>query len=282
MAASILLIAQELFQSPFCRRMSDNAIWTTLLHSEYCVRQLHSFARRNQEGHRSRNLDKVCNLLSTFIASPGYINKRMEDAMICASLHLHPKWFEIKRKLLSGQRRQIRPYYSRLPVKDDTTYSTHPSGKAFGDIRAYVYIVEWQKRAMSYIQLIFWRLNKINANDIESYLRRTARFKCGNDLVDIRTAHMIHGPCGSVFNMDSTCIKERRCSKRYPRHFLRYTQTGTDGYPFYCCLEPADGGITLKIGNSHVDNRWIVPYRLFFLKYSTPTSTSNIVIQLRL
>ncbi|GFQ65014.1 ATP-dependent DNA helicase [Trichonephila clavata] len=55
-----------------------------------------------------------------------------------------------------------------------------------------------------------------------------------------------------------------RCTKRYPRDFLKETQTGRDGYPLYRSRRPEDGGFSTVINIRHsevvVDNRWIVPY----------------------
>ncbi|GFQ92396.1 ATP-dependent DNA helicase [Trichonephila clavata] len=74
---------------------------------------------------------------------------------------------------------------------------------------------------------------------------------------------MVHGPCG-VINPFSPCMKIGRCTKRYPRDFLKETQTGRDGYPLYRRRRPEDGGFPTVINVRHsevvVDNRWIFPY----------------------
>ncbi|GBM03504.1 hypothetical protein AVEN_95400-1 [Araneus ventricosus] len=57
---------------------------------------------------------------------------------------------------------------------------------------------------------------------------------------------MIHCPCGSI-NPLPPCMKEGKCTKRYPRIFLKDTQTGHDGYPLYRRRKPEDGGyVTTK------------------------------------
>lgn len=74
---------------------------------------------------------------------------------------------------------------------------------------------------------------------------------------------MIHGPCG-VMNPNSPCMKDKKCSTRYPREFIQKTQTGLDGYPLYRRRNPDDGGQTitkvLRNIRMDIDNRWIVPY----------------------
>ncbi|GFX67501.1 uncharacterized protein LOC104236095 [Trichonephila clavipes] len=74
---------------------------------------------------------------------------------------------------------------------------------------------------------------------------------------------MIHGPCGA-FNNNSSCMSDRKCTKRYPRKLVSDTITGNDGYPLYRRRSVEDGGkfVVLKVRNIdiEVDNRWIVPY----------------------
>ena len=44
--------------------------------------------------------------------------------------------------------------------------------------------------------------------------------------------HMIHGPYG-VQNPRSSCMKNGRCKKGYPKPFLPKTYQGNDSYPVY-------------------------------------------------
>lgn len=44
-----------------------------------------------------------------------------------------------------------------------------------------------------------------------------------------------------------SCMKEGKCTKRYPRHFLNETQTGEVDYPKYRRRSPEHGGFTAKI-----------------------------------
>ena len=50
-----------------------------------------------------------------------------------------------------------------------------------------------------------------------------------NPLYNIVLAHMIHGPCGSL-NRASPCMVDGKCSKKYPRAFVKKTTADTDGY----------------------------------------------------
>ncbi|GFS49746.1 uncharacterized protein TNCV_4344431 [Trichonephila clavipes] len=76
---------------------------------------------------------------------------------------------------------------------------------------------------------------------------------------------MINGPCGAL-NPSSSCMKEGKCTKKYPRGLLKDTKTNDKGYPLYRRRAPEDGGHTLAqktrggIQEILVDNSWIVPY----------------------
>ena len=95
------------------------------------------------------------------------------------------------------------------------------------------------------------------------------------DVFDVVTRHMIHGPCG-LLNTSSPCVKEGKCSKRFPKKFTALTVTENDGNPQYRLRSIEDGGksVTIRIRSrvstaessevvyesSDVNNRWIVPY----------------------
>ena len=76
--------------------------------------------------------------------------------------------------------------------------------------------------------------------------------------------NMIHGPCGPA-NPQSPCMKDRKCTKKFPRKLLKETVHHDNGYPLYRRRAPADGRrtATMKIrGGGHVtvNNSWVVPY----------------------
>ena len=80
--------------------------------------------------------------------------------------------------------------------------------------------------------------------------------------------HMIHGPCG-VQNPRSSCMKNGRCKKGYPKPFSTETYQGNDSYPVYKQYD-TNNPVTL---NDHcrimVDNTWVVPYNPWLLlKYN--------------
>ena len=75
--------------------------------------------------------------------------------------------------------------------------------------------------------------------------------------------HMIHGPCGRI-NPKAPCMKDGKCTKRFPRHLLNDTQTDVDGYPLYRRRSREEGGtftvLHVRQMDVEIDNRWVVPY----------------------
>ena len=80
--------------------------------------------------------------------------------------------------------------------------------------------------------------------------------------------NMIHGPCGKE-NPKCPCMVDGRCSKGYPKDFIKETTVDPDSYyANYRRRSPTDGGRTVvcpKTGRI-IDNRWIVPYNPFLSK----------------
>ena len=81
---------------------------------------------------------------------------------------------------------------------------------------------------------------------------------------------MIHGPCGKQ-NKNSPCMKDGKCSKKFPKEFTEYTKANGDGYPEYKRRSPDNGGRQVKIvrgGKEYiVDNSFVVPFNSELSKF---------------
>lgn len=73
---------------------------------------------------------------------------------------------------------------------------------------------------------------------------------------------MVHSPCGEL-NLRFPCMKNKSCSKRYPKWFNDETMVDESGFPVY--QRRNDGRFVSKNG-CRLDNRWIVPYNMRLLK----------------
>ena len=107
-------------------------------------------------------------------------------------------------------------------------------------------------------------MNKIHASKIYEFISaEIPNESLDKELDDEVTTQKIHGPCG-IINNNSPRMKDNRCTKKFPKDFLKFTQAGEDGYP-KCRrrrLEYGEEEFTIKRNNMQVfiDNRWVVPY----------------------
>lgn len=82
-------------------------------------------------------------------------------------------------------------------------------------------------------------------------------FNTQRKLYDTVTGCMSHGYCGNL-NREAPCMKDGKCSKRYPKQFNETTTTENDGYPIY---QRRNNGVTfINSKGETMDNRHIIPY----------------------
>ncbi|XP_061352356.1 uncharacterized protein LOC133297255 [Gastrolobium bilobum] len=78
------------------------------------------------------------------------------------------------------------------------------------------------------------------------------------------TSYMMHGPCGAN-NYKSPCMKEGKCTKKFPKGFCSRTIIDDDRFPHY---KRRDNGRVAKKNGVELDNRFVVPYNAkLLLKY---------------
>jgi hypothetical protein len=103
-------------------------------------------------------------------------------------------------------------------------------------VRAYVYVVEFQKRGLSHAHwfLIMQRKYKITCPKlyhmlISAELPNKKKFP---ELYKMETKHMMHGPCG-VLNPKCPCTKDcPSCKNRYPQPFCDSTSQALGFVPY--------------------------------------------------
>lgn len=220
------------------------------------------------------NVGRMTILPATYIGSPRHMHEYAQDAMSYVRQYgrpdlfitCNPQWIEIKKELLHSQtpldRHDITARVFKQKLKSLMNFII--KHRVYGQVRCWMYSVEWQKRGLPHAHILVWLVDKIRPNEIDSIISA----EIPDETVDpklqaVVTKHMIHGPCG-VFNNNSPCMVDGKCSKRYPRDMIAETITGNDGYPLYRRRSVADGGrsvvVKVKRQDFEVDNRWIVPY----------------------
>ena len=61
---------------------------------------------------------------------------------------------------------------------------------------------------------------------------------------------------------ERSCLRDWRCSKRFPKAFSAVTTNAEDGYPVY---RRRDNGRVVNVGGAQLDNRRVVPYNPYLL-----------------
>ncbi|MCH79877.1 helicase-like protein, partial [Trifolium medium] len=175
----------------------------------------------------------------------------------------NPKWVEIERHLSKSRNyAHFRPDIScrvfHLKLKE--MMNDFKKGEFFGKVVAGVYTIEFQKRGLPHAHILLWldQCNKLESPDsINSVISAELPDECQfPKLYAAVCKFMIHGPCGSGF-LSSPCMKDKRCSKFYPKKFVSRTTFDDRGYPIY---RRRDFGVTVLKKGVLLDNRSVVPY----------------------
>ena len=143
----------------------------------------------------------------------------------------NPTWEEIKEYLLPGQIASDRPdIIARIfRQKLETMMDFIVKCQVFVKVRCWMYSIGWQRRGLPHYHALIWLLDKITPDQLDEVISAEIPDpEIDQGLFEIVTKFMIHGPCG-VFNKKCLCMKDGRCSKRYPESLHRDTITGNDG-----------------------------------------------------
>ncbi|KAL6639554.1 hypothetical protein ACP70R_023284 [Stipagrostis hirtigluma subsp. patula] len=218
-------------------------------------------------------------LSTSFIGGPRDMRRRYMDAMalvrkfgkpdIFLTMTCNPNLDEIKRELYPGQVPQDRPdlvmrvFRAKLEAMKKSLFEDD----ILGQVRAYVYVVEFQKRGLPHAHFLLIMQRKYKLTCPEQYDRLiSAEFpdkKKYPELFNMVKKHMMHGPCGTL-NPNCPCTKDRdSCKNHYPRAFSETTLQGKDAYPIY---RRRQDGRQETMRNVLLDNRWVVPYNPYLLR----------------
>ncbi|XP_055584901.1 uncharacterized protein LOC129737764 [Uranotaenia lowii] len=218
-------------------------------------------------------LGKAFILPATFTGSPRHMHEYAQDAMtyvraygrpdLFITFTCNPRWIEIKELLMTGQsstdRHDITARVFRQKLKVFMNYIV--KHHIFGETRCWMYSIEWQKRGLPHAHILIWLMVKLTPDQIDQVISAEIPDRDIDPLLfDIVINNMVHGPCGTL-NVNSPCMTDGKCTKRFPKPFVTETISGNDGYPLYRRRSPEDGGRFATIsGRIEIDNRWIVPY----------------------
>ncbi|GFS64965.1 helitron_like_N domain-containing protein [Trichonephila clavipes] len=124
----------------------------------------------------------------------------------------NPAWPEITRELIPGQNSADRHDLTArvFKVKVQKLVALLTKGKIFGDMKCFMYSIEWQTRGLPHVHLLLWLMEKLHPNQIDEIISaEIPKLETDRKLYDTVTKNMIHSPCGAL-NPSSPCIKEGR------------------------------------------------------------------------
>ncbi|KAG5517186.1 hypothetical protein RHGRI_037823 [Rhododendron griersonianum] len=211
-------------------------------------------------------------LPSSFTGSPRHMFEIFQDSMAITRYNHHPdifltmtanpKWPEITSALLPHQTAVDRPdLVARVfELKRKALMKEVEKDKVFGQKIAHVYTIEFQKRGLPHMHVLFF----LKGGDKIRTCAQVDQLVCAEfpnlendpELFETVKSCMVHGPCGAR-NPHASCMENGKCTKRYPRDFVETTTMDENGYPIY--RRRNDGKVYIVRGHE-VDNRDVVPY----------------------
>ncbi|RCN35395.1 hypothetical protein ANCCAN_18746 [Ancylostoma caninum] len=215
-------------------------------------------------------------LASSHIGSPRAMQQSYQDAMAIVARYgkptylltitCNPQWREIQENLYAGQVASDRPdltacvFQGKLKELCDDLFKRN----VLGEVEAYVFVIEFQKRGLPHCHMLLimkdaWKVRTVeevdNAVSAEIPSRETEP-----DAYAAVTAFMIHRMCG-VEDPNSLCMRDGRCSKRFPKPLRESTSMEVDGYPSYRRRNLT----TVEINGRVYSDEWVVPTNLYLL-----------------
>ena len=133
----------------------------------------------------------------------------------------------------------------------------------------HVYTIEFQKRGLPHAHILVILCQNDKPRDPSDYDKIVCA-EIPNPIHNPRLHNivkrcMIHSPCGSI-RRNAPCMRDGKCTKKFPKAFAECTTTGNDSYPIY---QRRNIKRTAQVNGLELDNRWVVPYNPYLLlKYN--------------
>ncbi|WVZ62106.1 hypothetical protein U9M48_011891, partial [Paspalum notatum var. saurae] len=184
-------------------------------------------------------------LPASHIGGKRYMQQNYHDclAICCAygpphkftTFTCNPKWPEIAEAIRCepGQKPSDRSdmVVHVFHMKLEEYLSDIKEGCVFGPVRAVAHTNEFQKRGLPHSHILVWQSDtgrEQTAEDVDKYISAELPDPKVDPLgFSLVQEFMIHGPCGHA-NPSSQCMKDGKCSKRYPKKFRSETTFDQD------------------------------------------------------
>ncbi|KAL7139390.1 hypothetical protein ABFS83_09G047500 [Erythranthe nasuta] len=222
-------------------------------------------------GIRSSDIGQRMVLPSLFIGGPRDMRKRYVNAMAAVeqfgkpnlfiTMTCNPAWKEIQDHLLPGEKPHDRPDLIARVFRAKVEELKHDiiDGKIFGNVVAYVYTIEYQKRGLphSHWVIILDKHDKMVSTAVyDRHIFAELPTTSHPFMRDLVVRHMMHGTCGDS-NPGNSCMRDGNCKNHYPKEFSESTSHGKDSYVNY---KRRNDGSSVVVRNVRLDNRFFIPY----------------------
>ncbi|EYB85550.1 hypothetical protein Y032_0296g1695 [Ancylostoma ceylanicum] len=215
-------------------------------------------------------------LSSSHIGSPRAMQQSYQDAMAMVARYgkptyfltitCNPLWREIQESLYEGQTASDRPdltarvFNGKLKELHDDLFKKN----VLGEVEAYVYVIEFQKRGLPHCHMLLimksgWKALTVEDVDNAICAEIPNREEEPQAFAAV-TSYMIHKKCG-IEDPSSPCMRDGKCSKRFPKQLCERTSMEVDGYPKY----RRRNRTTVDVNGVVYNDEWIVPTNLYLL-----------------
>lgn len=234
-----------------------------------------------------RDIGKVVILPSTHAGSPRQMFELYQDAMsivgkfgkpdLFLTMTCNPEWPEIEENLEYKQTSWDRMEQTCrvFKAKQDDFLNDVLNKKIFGDVVAYVWVIEFQKRGLPHCHLlvILAEEHKLDtAEKIDNCIWAEIPDKqLFPDLYEQVMRHMIHHPC-HLSTAKCKPKKNGQCNKNFPKAFQERTVLDIDSFPHYKRSSETAEPFGYRRNQSDpnraafkVTNQYVVPYNPYLL-----------------
>jgi hypothetical protein len=224
----------------------------------------------------------VVRLPSSFVGSARYYQQLYMDAMalpkkfgkpdLFLTFTCNPNWPEIVDNMKgfeAGPNSRPDLIARVFQIKLKSLIEDLEESSVLGNIRGYMYTVEWQKRGLPHAHILLF-LSEDSQFRTPADVDQRIRAEIPNptthpDLWELVTNNMIHGPCGKIEKPDQKeprqcCRKNGTCEDRFPKELRSDTFIAPDDYPAYRRRSKSEGGHTFyhKDYRCEIGNDWVV------------------------
>ncbi|KAI9121592.1 hypothetical protein K1719_008625 [Acacia pycnantha] len=232
------------------------------LHPSYLPLQYPLLFPRGEDGYG----DDIDHFLMILVVIE-QINKFAGYPDLFITFKCNPSWPEITRfctreTLTASNRADILSRILRLKLK--ALMNVIKQKKLFGNVRAEVYTIEFQKRVLPHAHILIWLAERDKIKEPEDVDKIISAEIPNPDsdpqMYELVQKFMMHSPCGPL-NPKAQCMVDKRCNKFFPKKYNPHTIVDHERLPTY---RRRDDGRSVDIKGIPLDNRFPPVERLSF------------------